>query len=99
MRKFIVAISPTTPEQSRQISDLFKSRYGWWHWIDGFWLVTDRSDTLTCSQIRDMLSQVAPQSRKLVLDASSGNAWAGFGPTGDDSNMFKWIRNTWFDNG
>ncbi len=97
-KKFVIAASPLTQEQSERITSLFRDRFGWWHWINGFWLVTDSSGTQTAAAIRDSLDEIAPGVRKLVLDVTgAGNSWAGFGPKGEKQDMFKWIRGTWSD--
>lgn len=92
--RFIVAVDRPTAEQTRAISDLFRARYGWWHWIDGFWLLTDSTGTLNVSTIRDLLDQAAPSKRNLVIQVEH-QAWAGFGPAGPKSDMFEWIRKNW----
>lgn len=33
----------------------------------------------------------------LVIEVDSKKSWAGFGPTGKNKNMFKWIHDTWDD--
>lgn len=93
--RFVIAVGPITEAQSEQISNLFRDRYGWWHWIDGFWLVIDSTDTLTASWIRDQLDVILPGVRKLVLRVENTGNWAGFGPTAEDRDMFHWIRTTW----
>lgn len=98
MKKFVVAINPLTEEQSNQITNLFRHEYGWWHWIEGFWLVVDLRDTLTAKWIRDQVQEIAPKARTLVLEVTTPTRnWAGWGPSTPEKNMFKWIRETWFD--
>ncbi len=98
MRKFVVAAAPLTPTESKAVTDLFRERYKWWHWIDGLWLVKDESDSLTVAAIRDLIMAAAPKARTMVLDVTgSGNTWSGFGPSSPTKNMFKWIRETWRD--
>ena len=98
MKKFVVAINPTTEEQSNQITNLFRGKYGWWHWIEGFWLVVDSGDTLTAKWIRDQLQEIAPNARTLVFEVTTPTrSWAGWGPSTPEKSMFKWIRETWFD--
>jgi hypothetical protein len=93
MKKFVIALSPITSEQSGEVTNFFRGKYGWWHWIAGVWLVMDHADTLTAPFIRDQLNKIAPQSRKLILDVTSGD-WAGHGPR-TPNDMFDWIKKTW----
>lgn len=94
-KRFVVAIDGLTSQQSKQISDLFRGKYGWWHWIDGIWLVTDRSGTLNAAKIRDMIQTVRPTARQIVLEIGGPSGWAGHGPTGHGRDMFEWIRKSW----
>ena len=95
-KKFIVAVDDPTAEQKKKISEFFKGNYGWWHWIDGFWMVTDPSGELTATKIRDKIGELAPNTRCMVLEVKDSGSWAGYGPSKESKNMFKWIRETWF---
>ena len=98
-RRFVVAIDGLTDAQENQVSELFLEKYGWWHWIDGFWLLVDSTDELTPASIRGMIGTVKPTARRIVLEvlevSGQTSSWAGYGPTGDDHTMFKWLRETW----
>lgn len=93
-KKFIVAASPLTQIESKEISKLFKGKYGWWHWIDDFWLVTDSTGQLNASSIRDQIIGIAPSARVMVLDVQ-GYIWAGHGPNSREENMFTWMWDNW----
>ena len=95
MKRFIVAASPLSEHQTNAITALFRSGYGWWHWIENLWLVTDRSETLTCTTIRDQIKGVAPNARIMVINADDPDNWAGTASSGRATEMFKWIRGTW----
>ena len=95
MKRFVVAIDGLTAVQTKKISDIFRGKQGWWHWIDGFWLVTDKTNTLTAAEIRDAIGEVVPSARRIVIEITGHEAWAGYGPTKESKNMFKWIRETW----
>ena len=96
-KKFIVAVDDPTAAQKKKLSEYFKGKYGWWHWIGGFWMVTDSTGELTAAMIRDKVGELAPNTRRLVMEIKESGGWAGFGPTTESKNMFKWIRETWSD--
>jgi hypothetical protein len=93
-RRFVVAVDSPTPEQTKAINGIFRDKYGWWHWIPGVWLVTDSTNTINTTWIRDQIGGVAPGVRNLVIEVTH-KTWSGFGPAGANRNMFDWIRNTW----
>ncbi len=94
-KRFVVAVAGLTTSETKQVSNLFRDKYGWWHWIDGFWLLTDSSNTLTTKDIRDMIATVKPNSRRIVLEVSNSGDWSGHGPNSEKKDMFRWIRETW----
>lgn len=94
-KHFVVAVQGLTSEEEKQLSNLFKGKCAWWHWIDGFWLLVDTSDTLDAGTIRSMIADVNSEARRIVLEVSNSGDWAGYGPTGEKNNMFRWIRETW----
>ncbi|TAK63876.1 MAG: hypothetical protein EPO24_03775 [Bacteroidetes bacterium] len=90
---FIVAVQDLTKEQTETFRDFLSSkRCGWWHWIEGFWLVTTDTSEITCSVIRDSLQKTSPQGNKLVIEVKGVEDWSGFGPSTDKMNMFTWLR-------
>src|SRR5688572_20483209 len=93
MKHFVVGLSNVDVVQSLRISEAFKSKHGWWHWIDNLWLVVDPYDTTTCEAIRDELQKIAPRARKIVLEVVPVT-WAGAGPR-EPQDMFQWIRDEW----
>ena len=95
MRKFVIAVDEPTREQTRAISDIFRGKsFGWWHWIAGFWLVSDATDTLTAAWIRTRVHDAAPLCRNTILQVSPED-WSSFGPAGARHDMGAWLRNTW----
>ena len=94
-RRFVLAIQGLSPEQEHQVSQLFAVG-NWWHWISGVWLIVDSTNRLDTQTIRDMVGTVDRNARRLVLEISSpGKLWAGFGPSGGEQDMFRWIREQW----
>jgi len=93
MTKYSVAVHKPTASQSEKISAAFRDRgFGWWHWIDGFWLVSDSSGVFTASAIRDLVKPICPDSNILVLAVVEGQGWSGTGKRKGDKNMFSWLH-------
>lgn len=96
-KKYIVAVDDATEDQRKEFKKYIKSTScGWWHWISNFWLLTDPDGEFSCSEIRDKVKEYFPGLNCLVIEISNeGDTWSGFGPKGDDKNMFRWVRETW----
>lgn len=96
-KRFIVGVDSSTEEQDKAFLSFVKSHgLGWWHWLENFWLITDSSDQLTASDIRDELGKTYPGVHKLVIELSdSGDTWSGYGPKSEKRNMFNWLNETW----
>ena len=94
-KRFVIAVEDLTTQETQEISDFFKGSYGWWHWIEGFWLISDPRGELTAAEIRDIIGDIAPKKRCMVLQIKQVGGWAGFGPSNPSKDMFKWIRETW----
>jgi hypothetical protein len=93
-KRFVVLAGPLDEVASNKITKLFRGEFGWWHWIDGAWLLTDAKGHNTVTTIRERIKAEVPGIRILVLDADS-SAWAGSGPRTENRSMFRWIRETW----
>ncbi len=96
-KHFVVAAGPLSTEEEKAITEYFRDKYAWWHWIDGFWLIIDSSGNLTAEDIRNYLHKVAPNARVLVFEVQNISDWAGVGPETEDRNMFRWIRKYWLE--
>ena len=100
-RRFVAAIEGFTTEEDKRLSNLFNERCAWWHWINGFWMIVDTSNTLDSPAIHDMICEVKgqPLPVAMVLEVSlipDGLAgWAGSGPSTHNVNMFQWIEDIW----
>jgi len=96
-RKFAVALDSSTKDQNEQLRKFIKDNgLGWWHWINNFWLLTDKNGKLTAKQIREKLNEFYPGVHCIVLSLDKdGDSWSGFGPRNSDKNMFDWLKNTW----
>jgi hypothetical protein len=97
VKRFIVALNSGTKEQNAVFKQFIRDReYGWWHWLSDLWLLTDSSGVLTAAELNKELNNIYPGVRKVVFELRGKNdAWAGFGPIGEDKNMFNWIKKNW----
>jgi succinate dehydrogenase flavin-adding protein (antitoxin of CptAB toxin-antitoxin module) len=97
MKKFVALIQVMTVEQDRQLISFIESKsWGFWHWIDGGWLITPNdSDTKVATELRDKIKEIAPGKHCLVFEVGEVKSWAGFGPSAKDNDMFEWIKREW----
>jgi hypothetical protein len=95
-KRYIVAVSNMTDEDEKNfIAFLREHKILWWRWIDGFWLLVDRSEKNMRASIRDHLHALPSSTRGLVIEIKPDDSWVGFGPRTADRDMFKWIKSTW----
>jgi len=94
-RRFLVAAQGLSNDQQSKFTEYTKSNgFGWWHWIDNFWLLTVFGhDEITTEVIRDALIDIAPGARSIVMEIVQDKDWSGNGVVGKE--MFKWMRDTW----
>ena len=94
-RFFIIGIDPITKEHFLAIEAWVKEKdVGWWHWIDGMWLIVSSDPTLSVTSIRDQLKEVANGVTNLVVEIDP-ITWSGFGPESEQRNMFTWLHKYW----
>ena len=94
-KKFVVGVENLSPEQQKLFRDFIqKDGSGWWHWIEGLWLVDAATDELTVSKIRDKIKNISKDSNTLVLEVSP-ITWATFGPESEDYSFKKWVQESW----
>lgn len=93
MSKFLIALDNSTKEQNEKFVDFINEKgYGWWHWIDNFWII-DTSSKLTAVELRNELGELYPNINKLVIELKNNNfTWAGYGPSNENNNMFDWLK-------
>lgn len=97
-KRFVVALDSHTAAQDKLFKDyIAKGGYGWWYWINGFWLLVDTSGKLNAEKLRVDLGEIYPAVRLMVLEITGqSDTWAGFGPSGEEKNMFTWLRQHWY---
>lgn len=96
-KRFVVALDSHTGAQDVKFKEYVKNAgYGWWYWIDGFWLVVDATGSQSAQKFREDLSVIYPGVTLMVIEINGNNdTWAGFGPNGEDKNMFTWLKENW----
>jgi hypothetical protein len=94
-RRFVIAVDDIDKEQRRAITNIFRGNGAWWHWIDNFWLYTTTDPAITVSQLRDEIKTAAPDATLIVLEFPKDITWAGYGPGGNEKNMYTWLKETW----
>lgn len=96
-RKFAIAFDSSTNEQRAAFKEFVKANgLGWWYWINNFWLITDPDGKFTAASLREELSKIFPKVRLLVLSIDKEqDSWSGFGPKGEEKNMFTWLKTSW----
>ncbi len=91
-RKFIVLVDEEfTKEQRDKITNYFKGKYAYWHWIGNAWLLTTSRDTDTVTSIRDELMEIVKRGVIVVLNVSESSGWSAFG----NKKKFEWLHNNW----
>jgi hypothetical protein len=98
-RRFIVAADGMSKEAESSLVEFFREkRLGWWHRIPNFWLVTDRSETVTVNEIRDKIQKLRSDNARscLVMQIYDDIDWAGLYPnSGAKRDEFDWLKSTW----
>jgi hypothetical protein len=94
-RRFVIAVDDLDKEQRRQVTDIFRGKGAWWHWIDNFWLFKTTDPAITTETLRDELHDISPDSNLIVFEFPEDITWSGHGPAGNQKNMFKWLHDTW----
>lgn len=94
-RRFIVSITgEISKEKANDFTNYIKeNKLAWWHWLSNTWLIIDSHDKIDIKMIRDKAKEIFA-SYNLVIEVKDGG-WAGFGPKGEDKDMFAWIKKYW----
>lgn len=96
-KRFIVLLGSTTKAQNQEfVSFLSENHLGWWHYFSDSWLLISKLGKISSEEIRDKVKEIYPGVNNLVLEFySEGDTWAGFGPSNEKQNMFKWLHKNW----
>ena len=99
MKRFVVLLGNTaTQSQHRAFKDFVsQGGIGYWHWLSHAWLLTtDDVPLFSAPWVRDKVEEFYPSIRCLVLELNKdGDTWSGFGPKGENKNMFTWMHKNW----
>lgn len=96
-KRFIVILHSATDEQNEAfLAWLREKKLGWWHWFQGSWLLATNSDSWTAAQVRDIVREKFSDVHHIVFELHEGEGtWSGYGPKGENNNMFSWINDNW----
>lgn len=96
-KRFIIALDKSTKAQNKELVSYFKQKkFAYWHWISNLWLITTDNEEVTPTSLRTAFREIMPNEYMMIFEVNnSGNKWAGFGPSGEKKNMFRWLKNTW----
>lgn len=98
-KRFVVLIDSSTKEQNDAFLNFIRQSgvFGWWHWLNGSWLLVSSSPLNTSQQIRDKITEIYPGVNNIVLEfrEDGTSTWNGFGPQSEERNMFKWMHENW----
>lgn len=95
-RYFVIGTERVTRDQSNALRAWLEGQkgVGWWHWIDGLWLVVSSQEDVDVQAIRDQIREIAPKTRHLVMEVHP-ETWSGVGPKSEKRNMFSWLKRRW----
>ena len=91
-KKFVLFIDDNfSVEERDKITNHFKGKYAYWHWISNVWLLSTSKDGVTTESIRDEVKDLVNRGTILVINASDSQGWSGFG----QKKKFEWMHSTW----
>ncbi len=99
MRRFVVAAENLRVHEFAGYLD--SNGFGWWHWIDNFWLITVQNKVEISAEIlQGKVNEFSDSPRCMVIEIQGAHTWSGHGPKSSDggSNMFDWLSNTFDKN-
>ncbi|MBS1509836.1 MAG: hypothetical protein JST86_03295 [Bacteroidetes bacterium] len=96
-KRYIVCINNSKKEQEEKFIEFLKDNsLAWWHWLPNTWLLSENTGRLSASFIRDAVKEIFDNEYNIVFEISQTNdTWSGFGPSSENKNMFKWLKNNW----
>ena len=97
-RRFVVLLDSATPEQDEKFKEWVKKQgFAYWHWLSQSWLLTSPDRDVMAVDIRTNARKIYNGCHLLVLELkeTGHDTWAGFGPSSEKTNMFRWIRKNW----
>ena len=98
MRRFVIAAQGLSNANEEAFMEYVKAnQFGWWHWIENFWLITTHNSSISAEDIQNQLNKSSSNARNIVLEISESKDWVAFGPNaeGAENNMFEWLHGEW----
>ncbi len=92
-KRFVVLVENRLGQDTEAISAALPK--GWWHWIEGAWLVSTSDESVTHETLSNTIMKLAPGANSLVIQVEPGANWMGYGPASAESSYFKWLRQFW----
>ncbi len=97
-RRFVIAVDALNTEQEERFREYINAKGAWWHWIDNFWLMTTKSQTVSAEQIRDKIQEIKPTVRVVVFEFPEDITWAASASKNAlGKKLADWIRSPWGD--
>jgi hypothetical protein len=98
-KRFVILLDGSTKEQEQAFLQHIKDsgEFGWWHWLNGSWLLYTSNLAYDAHGIREIVGRFFPNMHHMVLElrADGSDWWYGFGPNNKEKNMFEWMRENW----
>ena len=96
-KRFVVLLDSSSKEQNSEFLNWIKEQgLGSWHWLSHSWLIVDSAGISKASEIGNVVRNIYGATNHFVIEISEdGDTWSGFGPKGEDRNMFTWIHKNW----
>ncbi len=96
---FMIAVENLDQDEQKKLADYLSSRNcGWWHWINGMWLVVDGDESLSAEQILENVREIDTADNIALVICVRVQDWAGYGPMSKENegkNMFHWLQKLW----
>ncbi|MEQ8244577.1 hypothetical protein [Fulvivirga sp.] len=96
-KRYIVCVNNSTEQQDQTFLNYIREQgFGWWHYLNNIWLLTDSSGKSSIKEIRDHAKVSFDDEYNMVFQLNeTEGTWSGFGPNSETRNMFTWIKKNW----
>lgn len=95
-KRFIILIDNTDSDKDDKFIEFVKEeKLGWWHYLNNSWLIKT-SKEIRAKDLRDKVREIYNENCLVIEIREDGaDTWSGFGPKGENRNMFTWIHKNW----
>ncbi len=95
-KRFVIAINDSTKDQDELFLEYIgTNNFGWWHWIDNFWLLVDSEGKITAKELHNNVMRIYSNNFNFVMEVKEIPAWWAYGAKEEHRNMFTWIEEHW----